>query len=90
MSQLIGFEDLSRKLNELGAAVGGRVLRSALMTSSLPALRSIQAAAPVGTKAHRTYKGRIGGAGIPEAEHPTEVTARQRQVARHRVDWSCD
>ena len=64
LSQLIGFEDLVRKLNELGAAVGGRVLRSALMTASLPALRSIQAAAPVGTKAHRTYKGRLVAPGF--------------------------
>lgn len=64
MAQLEGFADLSRKLSELGAATGGKALRSALFTASLPALRSIQAAAPVGTKAHRTYKGRLVAPGF--------------------------
>lgn len=59
-----GLRELSQKLSELGAATGGKVLRSALMSSSLPALRNIQAAAPIGSKAHRTYKGRIVAPGF--------------------------
>lgn len=62
--QIQGLRELSRKLSELGATTGGKVLRSAVMTASLPALRSIQAAAPVGTKAHRTYRGRIVAPGF--------------------------
>lgn len=63
-NEVEGLADLSRKLNELGATAGGKALRSALMTASLPALRNIQAAAPVGTKSHRTYKGRIVAPGF--------------------------
>lgn len=59
-----GLASLSRKLSELGDAAAGKALRSALMTASLPALRNIQAAAPVGSKAHRTYKGRIVAPGF--------------------------
>lgn len=59
-----GFDKLERQLMELGAKVGGRTLRSALMTASLPALRSIQSAAPVGSLAHRTYRGRLVAPGF--------------------------
>ena len=61
---LEGFKELSDKLAELGKVAGSKAFRSAAMASMLPALRAAQAAAPVGQKAHRTYKGRIVAPGF--------------------------
>ena len=58
-SKIIGFEKLHKQLSDMGAAAGGKALRSATLGSSLPALRAIQLAAPVGTRPHRSYKGRL-------------------------------
>jgi len=44
----IGYKELDKKLRMMGMAAGGKALRSAAMTSMLPALKATQAAAPVG------------------------------------------
>lgn len=62
--EIVGVDKLARQLKELGEVAGGRALRSALFTASLPVLREIQAAAPVGTQEHRTKKGRLVAPGF--------------------------
>jgi HK97 gp10 family phage protein len=54
----IGYKELDQKLRKMTAAAGGKALRSAAMTSMLPALKATQAAAPVGNPPY-TYDGRL-------------------------------
>jgi HK97 gp10 family phage protein len=66
-----GYRELSRKLSAMGAAVGGKTLRSAAMSAMLPALRAAQAQAPKGEPPYqvgnrsvdpypvKTHKGRL-------------------------------
>lgn len=64
MARIDGVEKLAAQLKELGAQAGGKTLRAAALSASLPALKAIQAAAPVGDVAHRTYKGRLVAPGF--------------------------
>ena len=66
MAKTEGFKALSRQLNKLGAAAGGKVLRSAAMSASLPILRAAQTNAPVNDRDYlkRTYKGRLVAPGF--------------------------
>lgn len=61
---LKGYRELSQKLSAMGQRVGGKVLRSALMRSTTKVVREMRQAAPKGTKAHRTYKGRLVAPGF--------------------------
>lgn len=63
-AEIQGLADLSAKLSALGKAAGGQALRSSAMTATLPALNAIKARAPVGTRMHRTYKGRLVAPGF--------------------------
>lgn len=63
-SNLEGLEKLSKQLSELGPAAGGKLLRSATLRSTLPVVKAARANAPVGVKPHKTYKGRLVGAGF--------------------------
>lgn len=62
--QLEGFAELSAQLKELGEKAGGRVLRAAVTSAALPALNAIKAAAPVGDRVHKTFKGRLVAPGF--------------------------
>jgi hypothetical protein len=55
-----GLRELSRKLSQLDAKSGGKILRSAAMRSTLPAFKAIKAAAPKSDRSfpHKTHKGR--------------------------------
>jgi HK97 gp10 family phage protein len=44
----IGYKELDQKLRKMTAAAGGKALRSAAWTATLPALKGMKAAAPVG------------------------------------------
>ena len=77
--QLRGFEDLHRKLRRLGARAGGQSLRAAAMQATLPAFREAKANAPVGTEAHKTYKGRIVAPGFGQRS-----VARKSRLSRDR------
>lgn len=61
---LDGADELSKKLKELGATVGGKALRSAAVSAMLPTLREAKQSIPKGTRAHKTYKGRIVAPGF--------------------------
>jgi hypothetical protein len=54
-----GLRELDRKLAALGGALGQKTLRNAARAAMKPALDAARAAAPTGTEAHRTYKGRL-------------------------------
>jgi len=66
MAEIKGLKELSRKLSALGAAVGGKTLRSAAMSAALPALRAAQARAPISDRDYlkKTYKGRYVAPGF--------------------------
>lgn len=56
---LEGTRELELKLRELGAAFAAPIMRSALRAGLKPALQRAQQTIPIGTQAHRTYKGRL-------------------------------
>lgn len=59
MIKVEGLQALEKKLSELPLAVSGKVLKSAVRSAMLPAEKAAKLAAPVGTEAHRTYKGNL-------------------------------
>lgn len=58
-NELIGVEELTRKLNRLDSKLAAKSLRSSLFKATTPVVRQMQSRIPVGTDAHRTYKGRL-------------------------------
>lgn len=64
MASVEGMKELSLKLSKLQRNAGGKILRSAAMSATLPVLRAAQANVPKGTEAHKTYKGRLVGPGF--------------------------
>lgn len=63
-SELIGLKELQAKLKKLDGAVAEKALRQAVLNASTPAFKAAKAAAPVGSKAHRTYKGNLVAPGF--------------------------
>lgn len=62
--QLEGFNQLSRRLRALGERVGGKVLRQSVSSAVNPVVKEVRAAAPVGKRAHKTFKGRLVAPGF--------------------------
>jgi HK97 gp10 family phage protein len=58
-TQLEGVKDLTGKLTELGAKFATRELRGVVNVAIGEALHKARTTIPVGTLAHRTYRGRI-------------------------------
>ena len=63
-SGLEGVADLDRKLGNLSLVAQGRALRSAIRAGIRPAERRWKATIVRGSKAHRTYRGRLVGPGF--------------------------
>jgi len=59
-----GLRELQEKLKDMESKTSQKALRSALMTSATPTVRKLRAVAPVGTRDHRTYKGRLVAPGF--------------------------
>lgn len=67
MAKVEGFRELSRQLSAMGMAAGGKALRSAAMTATLPVVHKARANIPVGNPPYegkdpyptRTYTGRL-------------------------------
>jgi HK97 gp10 family phage protein len=75
MAEIAGYKELAAQLSRMGAAPGGKALRSAAMSSMLPAVKRARSSAPVGSSYEsrqadgtnrnpdpyptRTYKGRL-------------------------------
>ena len=60
---LEGLDALSKKLATLGKAAG-KTLRSATLKATTPVRREMRNKIPIGTEAHRTYKGRLVAPGF--------------------------
>lgn len=63
-SHVIGLNKLSKELEKLGHDIGKKVLRSAVSSALTPTFKKIKMGVPVGSKAHRTYKGRLVAPGF--------------------------
>lgn len=61
---LQGVAQLVVKLRELGAMEDGKIIQGAVRAGMRPALVSARQKIPVGTIAHRTYKGRLVAPGF--------------------------
>ena len=59
-----GLGELQAKLSAMESKTSQKALRSALMQSATPMVRKLRAAAPVGTRAHRTNRGRLVAPGF--------------------------
>lgn len=62
--QITGVREIVEKLRALDKRVSSRLIGSALRRATTPTQRQMKALAPVGTKAHRTYKGRLVAPGF--------------------------
>lgn len=63
-SKIHGLAELTVKLKRIEASMAKKHLRSAAMYATGPTVKEMKAAAPVGTVAHRTYKGRLVAPGF--------------------------
>lgn len=63
-SHLRGLNELDRKLAELGAKTGARVLRASARAALLPVLKDAKATIPEGDAPHYTYKRRLVAPGF--------------------------
>lgn len=61
---LEGANELSRKLEELGAGLAEKFMRQAVRAGIRPALEKAAQTIPVGLDAHRTFKGRLVAPGF--------------------------
>ena len=90
MAQIEGFKELSRKLSKMGEAAGGKALRSAAMSASLPALKAAMAKAPVSDRfqleARKTYKGYVRFPGFTKRSVVRKATLSQdKRTANVRI-----
>lgn len=61
---LEGVAQLSRQLDALGKLEDGKAIRTAVKAGMTPAFKAAQQNIPIGTVAHRTYKGRLVAPGF--------------------------
>lgn len=75
MSALEGVADLEKKLLQLGQVAAVPILRAAVRAGIKPALERARELIPVGTQAHRTYKGRLVAPGFAKRNLRVITTA---------------
>lgn len=63
-AQLEGFDDLGKALSELKAATSTKAIRQSANSSLNPVVQRMRQRAPRGSRAHRTYKGRLVAPGF--------------------------
>ena len=80
---LEGLDELSKKLATLGKAAG-KTLRSATLKATTPVVRKMRNKIPVGSKPHRTYKGRLVAPGFAKRSIRRSSSFR-RGVASVRI-----
>lgn len=61
---IVGMAELNKKLQALGPAAGGKALRNAVGFSMTPVRAEFKKRIPKGTRAHKTYKGRVVAPGF--------------------------
>jgi len=62
--EIDGFDVLYKELEKLGAKLGTKTMRSALVAATKPLKAKYKMIAPVGSEPHRTYKGRLVAPGF--------------------------
>jgi len=73
-----GLDELSKKLKKLEKTLGIKTLAQSASSAMNKTKREIQAAAPVGKKAHKTYKGRLVAPGFLKRS----VAKRTKKIKR--------
>lgn len=58
-TRIDGLRDLDRKLGDLGKKLGIKTLRKAVRRAAAPVRSQIRIGVPIGTEAHKTFKGRL-------------------------------
>lgn len=66
-SELAGVRDLMKKLNRLGSELEAKTMKAVVGQAMTPARRQAKLTVPVGTKIHKTYKGRWVPPGFAKA-----------------------
>ena len=64
MAKIEGLKALTKQLDSLGKELGAKTLRSATRAAMVPTHKKIKALTPVGSRTHRTYKGRLVAPGF--------------------------
>lgn len=77
-SQLEGVKDLTSKITELGAKFASTQLRGVVNVAMGEALHQARTSIPVGTVAHRTYRGRVVSPGFALASLHIETKIDKR------------
>jgi HK97 gp10 family phage protein len=81
-SNLAGLRDLTRRLRALGRLEDGKAIRAAVREAIKPALKRAKQTVPVGSYAHKTYRGRLVGPGFLKRSIRVEtVLSRDKQSA---------
>ena len=62
--EIKGLKELDDLLHGVSDKVAAKYLRSSLLQATTPTMRRMKAMAPVGTKPHKTYKGRVVSPGF--------------------------
>ena len=76
--EIVGMKELSVKLNKLGAAVGSKVLKQAVVQAITPVKKKMRAAIPVGKRGHSTFKGRFVAPGFARRNIMHKATLDKR------------
>jgi HK97 gp10 family phage protein len=86
MATLEGARDLAAKLVALKPSQQGRALRDAVQKAMLPTYRDALHTIPVGTKPHKTYKGRVVEPGFAQQNLRLKTwTSKDKQAAAAMV-----
>jgi HK97 gp10 family phage protein len=73
---LIGASDLLKKLDALGALDNGNIIKGTVRAGMQPAKQAAITKIPVGTRLHRTYKGRLVAPGFAKRSIRVVVTSK--------------
>jgi hypothetical protein len=79
---MAGFREFHEALNALAASQEGKVLRGTTMSAALPIQKKAQERVPVGTRVHKTYKGRLAPPGWAKYR---KIGRRSLKVKNHRA-----
>lgn len=77
-SALAGAADAIKKLQALGALDNGKIMLGAVRAGMTEVLAPARDAAPVGTRMHRTYKGRLVAPGYAKSTLHVVVTSKTK------------
>lgn len=80
MAKIEGLKELTKQLDKLSAELGAKTLRNATRAALVPTHKKIQSLAPVGKKAHKTYKGRLVAPGFLKRNIKLKSSSRKGKI----------